>query len=178
MILHLLHHQQKCRSILCSLPYNTCWRITSAFKLSLGTIPCTLCMWGKRWLICLLKIVCLLTWKGIKKSFAKRKLKYLLHRWLFLKILLCLKCHFLVYSDFILVKAKYIINQMLLERYWFIPFIFCMIFMWMYDNSSGQLTMYYLENWLKGIDVNISGFFIWYLLVPIAFCIPGQLWPG
>lgn len=27
------------------------------------------------------------------------------------------------------VKAKYIINQMLLERYWFIPLIFCMIFM-------------------------------------------------
>lgn len=29
----------------------------------------------------------------------------------------------------LLVKAKYIINQMLLERYWFIPLIFCMIFM-------------------------------------------------
>lgn len=29
----------------------------------------------------------------------------------------------------LLVKAKYIINQMLLERYWLIPFIFCMIFM-------------------------------------------------
>lgn len=67
---------------------------------------------------------------------------------------------------------------MLLERYWFIPLIFCMIFMWMYVNSSGQLTMYYLENWLKGIDVNISGFLIWYLPVPIASCIPGQLWPG
>lgn len=58
--------------------------------------------------------------------------------------------------------------------------------MWMYDNSSGQLTMYYLENRLfnfkheekKGIDVNNSGFLIWYLPVPIAFCIPGQLWPG
>lgn len=71
----MLHHHQYC--VLChtTLVDGSLLHLNFHWGLFLHLVHV-----GKRWLICLLKIVCLLTWKGIEKTFAKRKLKYLLHR--------------------------------------------------------------------------------------------------